>query len=455
MVRHQHRYQPSASEAEEARRKREESLAGVLATIGRLRVFERRKPGRCSSSGPSSQVALSLGIDPPRLAQLATSVSPGRRRLSSESLPPSLPVRSPGMAVALAGGWPTLLFITNFGRSVAWPAIVVSIAAVDSRRSRGRPRGRLGAAKRRPAGGSAGRHAGRAREPDGFARLANAGLRAQNEELAVREEELQAQAEELAAQHEELQEAHAETARLLEEQSSLFRRLQEALLDIPQELSGGDVRPSLPSATQQAQVGGDFYDVFEAKTGRIGLLIGDVSGHGLEAARIATLVKDTVHAFAHQFRRPHLVLRETNRLLVEKNLPGFVTAFLGFLDPENGIFTYSSAGHPPPLLAADGRVVPLESIGLPLGVFADARYRDTRPTSRRKAFFFSTPTGSPRCAETVISSGSRDWGSHFRGYGASRRELALHAAGRGACLLGRISSRRRGAAGCQFLGQLG
>ena len=148
--------------------------------------------------------------------------------------------------------------------------------------------------------------------------------------------------------------------------------LQQALLDIPEQANGVEFGHLYRSATQQAQVGGDFYDVFEAKEGRIGLLIGDVSGHGLEAARIATLVKDVIHAFAHQFRRPHSVLRETNRLLVEKGLPGFVSAFL-----ESGTLIYSSAGHPPPLIAEDGEVGRLESAGSPLGVFADARYRDS------------------------------------------------------------------------------
>ena len=194
--------------------------------------------------------------------------------------------------------------------------------------------------------------------------------------LAAVNTRLAARNEDLALREQELREAHAETARLLEEQTLLFRRLQESLLDIPRELSGVKFGHLYRSATQQAQVGGDFYDVFEAKEGRVGVLIGDVSGHGLEAARIATLVKDTVHAFAHQFRRPHLVLRETNLLLVEKKLPGFVTVFIGFLDPETGGLTYSSAGHPPPLLAADGRVEPLTSTSLPLGVFDHARYRD-------------------------------------------------------------------------------
>jgi PAS domain S-box-containing protein len=162
----------------------------------------------------------------------------------------------------------------------------------------------------------------------------------------------------------------------LEEHRTMVSLLQQALLDIPEQANGVEFGHLYRSATQQAQVGGDFYDVFEAKEGRIGLLIGDVSGHGLEAARIATLVKDVIHAFAHQFRRPHSVLRETNRLLAERGMSGFVTAFLGFLDPESGTLTYSSAGHPPPLLSAGGEVGRLESGGVPLGVFADARYRD-------------------------------------------------------------------------------
>ncbi len=165
-------------------------------------------------------------------------------------------------------------------------------------------------------------------------------------------------------------------AQLHEEQRDIAQRLQAALLDIPDSIAGVKFAHLYRSATQQALIGGDFYDVFEAKDGRIAVLIGDVSGHGVEAARLATLVKDIVHAFAHQFRRPHLVLRETNRLLVEKNLSGFVTAFLGLLDPETGTLVYSSAGHPPPLLSAEGRVERLASPSVPLGVFTDARYRD-------------------------------------------------------------------------------
>ena len=188
--------------------------------------------------------------------------------------------------------------------------------------------------------------------------------------------ELASQQKEMEFRNEELRAAQEETVRLLSEESSLLGRLQGALLDIPAQLPGVEFGHLYRSATERAQVGGDFYDVFAGKNGRIGLLIGDVSGHGIDAARVASLVKDTVRAFARQFRGPHIVLRETNRLLVEKNRPGFVTAFLGFLDPDTGTLVYSSAGHPAPLVVVDGHVSPLESIGLPLGVFPDTRYRD-------------------------------------------------------------------------------
>ena len=170
--------------------------------------------------------------------------------------------------------------------------------------------------------------------------------------------------------------AQEEAARLFEQQRALLQRLQEALLHIPSELPGVRFGHLYRSATKEAQIGGDFYDVFEVRDGRVGLVIGDVSGHGVEAARMANLVKDTVHAFAHQFGDPSRVLGETNGLLVRRRIPGFVTAFLGFLDPDTGSFVYSSAGHPPPLLHVDFHAEFLESHGLPLGALDDARYSD-------------------------------------------------------------------------------
>jgi hypothetical protein len=165
-------------------------------------------------------------------------------------------------------------------------------------------------------------------------------------------------------------------ALLLEKQRAFFAGLQEALLDVPERLSGVLFGHVYRSASDEDGMGGDFYDVFETRDGGVGVVIGDVCGHGLEAVRLATLVKHSVCAFAHQFPMPHHVLRETNRLLLEKNVAGFVTTFLGFLDPTTGVMIYSSAGHPPPILSEDGGVALLNSRSTPLGIFFDARFSD-------------------------------------------------------------------------------
>jgi PAS domain S-box-containing protein len=169
----------------------------------------------------------------------------------------------------------------------------------------------------------------------------------------------------------------AENERLYRQQLDIADNLQSALLHIPAELGTVRLGHLYRSATEAARVGGDFYDVFEVKEGKIALLIGDVAGHGIEAARTATLVKDVVHAFIHQSLRTHEVLRQTNRLLIEKELPGHVTLFLGIFDTHTGQLRYSSAGHPEMVVrrAASGEVEGLGVGAAPLGIYADGGWK--------------------------------------------------------------------------------
>ena len=185
------------------------------------------------------------------------------------------------------------------------------------------------------------------------------------------------QAEEALRESEERYRALAEeNERLYRQQLDIAENLQAAFLHIPSELGPVRLGHLYRSATEAARVGGDFYDVFEVKEGKIALLMGDVAGHGIEAARTATLVKDVVHAFIHQTLRTHEVLRRTNTLLIEKELPGYVTLFLGILDTETGELRYSSAGHPDMLVRrASAEIEHLGAGSSPLGIYADAVWK--------------------------------------------------------------------------------
>ena len=188
------------------------------------------------------------------------------------------------------------------------------------------------------------------------------------------------QAEEVLRESEERYRVLAEeNERLYRQQLDIAEKLQFALLNIPSEIGRVRVGHLYRSATEAARVGGDFYDVYEVKGGLVCMLVGDVAGHGIEAARTATLVKDVVHAFTHQSVRPQEVLRRTNALLVEKELPGFVTLFLGVLDSDTGELRYASAGHPNPFLRrANGEIQILGSGSAPLGIHSEATWKPGR-----------------------------------------------------------------------------
>jgi sigma-B regulation protein RsbU (phosphoserine phosphatase) len=164
---------------------------------------------------------------------------------------------------------------------------------------------------------------------------------------------------------------------LYRRQLDIAESLQVALLNLPSEIGRLKLGHIYHSATEAARVGGDFYDVFEIKDNLIAVMIGDVAGHGIQAARTATLVKDVVHAFAHQSPRSREVLRRANKVLVEEEeAPGFfVTLFLAILNSDTGDLQYSSAGHPPTFLRrSSGSVEKLASAAPPLGVFPDTSW---------------------------------------------------------------------------------
>ncbi|MFE9441966.1 SpoIIE family protein phosphatase [Streptomyces sp. NPDC006602] len=171
--------------------------------------------------------------------------------------------------------------------------------------------------------------------------------------------------------------AHAmEKARRYETEAALARGLQQALL--PRRLSA---HPQVETAgrylpgTQGMEVGGDWYDVVEAGDG-LALVIGDVQGHGVQAAATMGQLRSAVRAFALGDRPPDEVMSGTNRLLIDLDPGLFASCCYVRLDPATGVALAARAGHPQPLLRRpDGRTHVLDLPGgVVLGVDPRARY---------------------------------------------------------------------------------
>ena len=121
-------------------------------------------------------------------------------------------------------------------------------------------------------------------------------------------------------------------------------------------------------------VAGDFYDFIPLDENRVGVLVADVSGHGVPAALIAAMIKvalQSVVPFAHD---PREVLRGLNRILSGQLHDQFVTAAYLFVDTHNGNALYSAAGHPPLIRFRGNKLERIESNGIVFGVMPAPDY---------------------------------------------------------------------------------
>ncbi|MFI9252122.1 SpoIIE family protein phosphatase [Streptomyces sp. NPDC053069] len=171
--------------------------------------------------------------------------------------------------------------------------------------------------------------------------------------------------------------AHAmERAQRYDSEAALARGLQQALL--PRRLSA---HPQVETAgrylpgTQGMDVGGDWYDVVEAGDG-LALVIGDVQGHGVQAAATMGQLRSAVRAFALGDRPPDEVMSGTNHLLIDLDPGQFASCCYLRLDPATGRARIARAGHPPPLLRPPGGPTGVLDVpgGVVLGVDPQARY---------------------------------------------------------------------------------
>lgn len=166
-----------------------------------------------------------------------------------------------------------------------------------------------------------------------------------------------------------------ENALLFQQQRDVAEMLQEALLTLPDRIEGIAFGHAYVSASTAAHVGGDFYDVFDVGEGRVGIIIGDISGKGLEAAVMTSLLKTTIRAHtAEPKKTPGSIMHWTNEVVFRgMRAEQFATAFFGLMD-RDGRMRYANAGHTTgAVIRADG-VSRLASTGPLVGAFPDLRF---------------------------------------------------------------------------------
>jgi sigma-B regulation protein RsbU (phosphoserine phosphatase) len=129
-----------------------------------------------------------------------------------------------------------------------------------------------------------------------------------------------------------------------------------------------------------SSVAGDFYDFVVVDEKHIGILIADVTGHGLPAALIASMLQSALCAQAVHASDPGRVLAGLNHALCGKFDHNFVTAAYAYIDMEERTLTYAAAGHPPMLICrnSNGKVEEILENGLFLGMFPEAAFASVK-----------------------------------------------------------------------------
>jgi PAS domain S-box-containing protein len=164
-----------------------------------------------------------------------------------------------------------------------------------------------------------------------------------------------------------------ENARLLQQLDRVATTLQENLIHPLPAMAGLDLGRVSETAFASDRVGGDFSDVFAIDESHVAVLIGDVGGKGIRAARLTETVHTAVNSFALVDRSPAFILCKTNDLLLRSAADDeqFVTAFLLVVDLKTGQVSYASAGHPAPVAVGAFSCALIDApSGLPLGTFA-------------------------------------------------------------------------------------
>ena len=173
-----------------------------------------------------------------------------------------------------------------------------------------------------------------------------------------------------------------DNARLYQQQKQFSDTMQRSLLprSVP-ELQGLELGDAYESSAH-VEVGGDVYDFMELGDGRLAVALGDVTGHGIEAAADMAMAKFVFRSLAREHPGPGDFLQSANEVVVGEIAPGkFITLVYMLIDGGKGEVAAAGAGHPPPrIVGADGSVTGLDVLGLVLGIEPSQHYEEVRAT---------------------------------------------------------------------------
>lgn len=159
----------------------------------------------------------------------------------------------------------------------------------------------------------------------------------------------------------------------------ISQALQSGMKNELQQVEGISAEGIYSSATADAFVGGDFYSMIKLPGRRACIIMGDVSGKGIEAASISSAVKTALSAYAWEGRTPARMVATLNEFLLGfSRVETFATLFVGIVDLATSSLTYCSAGHPPAILVSaksgDAELLDVQS-GV-VGAFHDMEYKN-------------------------------------------------------------------------------
>jgi len=165
-----------------------------------------------------------------------------------------------------------------------------------------------------------------------------------------------------------------------EKEHRVAESLQAALLPKPPVRDDVEVGLLYKSAGAYGKVGGDFYDFIDLGEHNIAVIVGDVCGKGMEAAKYTAMVKYMLRAYLSENLLPGDCLTRLNQSLSDQ-LPAekFITAAVAVIDTEKKVIAYASAGHPPMLRCVNGKAdYPPAIQTIPLGVLPDYEFPSTQ-----------------------------------------------------------------------------